>query len=243
MIARAERAPALLRFAAPLAWRDDPAIARKLMGFAATEEGSALDMLRAAERATDPRLRRLFLRHGLDEARHAQRFRDTARAIAPNHARTRAHEAVRAERQDLWERFGETRFVAFVYLSESRAAKQFGVLADHFADHGVLGPLFTEIGKDERFHVAYSKQLLDEWRAAGRTREVARALRKVKLSMAWSAWLRAGRRIGDRLIRLLLATLFVTAVAPFGLFARRRPAGWKTQAVSLKTHEDFRRQY
>ena len=243
MIARAERAPALLRLAAPLAWRDDRAIATKLMGFAATEQGSALDMLRAAERTADPRLRRLFLRHGLDEARHAQRFRDTARAIAPEHAQARHHEAVRAERQDLWDNLGETRFVAFVYVSEARAAKQFAVLADHFAGHGTLGPLFTEIGKDEQFHVAYSKQLLDEWREAGRGREVARALRRVKLTGAWGVWRRAGHRIGDRVVRLVMALLFLTVVAPFGLISRRRPAGWRDTTVSLRTREDFRRQF
>ena len=243
MIARAERAPTLLRLAAPFAWRDDRAIAQKLMGFAATEEGSARDMLRAAERATDPRLRRLFLRHGLDEARHAQCFRDTARAIDRAHAHARRHEAVRAERQDLYERLDLVRFVAFVHRSEARAARQFDVLAAHFAEHATLGPLFRDIGKDERFHVSYSAQLLAEWRAAGRDREVARAMRRVRLDLAWGAWRRAGRRLGDLAVRALLAVLFLTVVAPFGLVSRRQRPGWHDTPVALRSKGDFKRQY
>ena len=41
----------LLRITAPLVWRRDAKIAKKLDGFAATEAGSALDMLKAADKA------------------------------------------------------------------------------------------------------------------------------------------------------------------------------------------------
>lgn len=233
MIAQTERAPLILRAAAPLAWRDDHTIATKLLGFAATEAGSALDMRRAAELTPDPRLRRLFFRHALDEARHAQMFRDAALALAPA-ARPRPHEAPRARRQDLLERLGELPFIAFVHLSERRAAAQFDVLARRFRDHSLLGPLFTRVARDERFHVRYSGQLLDERRAAGHAPAVARALRRVRLWTAWTAWRRAGRRIGDLLVGALMLTLFLTVVPLFALPARaiaaRARPGWRRPA-------------
>ena len=142
MITHAAKAPWTLRFAAPLAWRNDAAIATKLLGFAATEHGSALDMLRAAETVTDPKLRRLFFRHGLDEARHALAFKAAAAKLGvPAAART--NERLHAVRQDLLERLGLVRFVAFVWLSESRAAAQFKVLCGYFR-HSVLLSMLVE---------------------------------------------------------------------------------------------------
>src|SRR5687768_13821574 len=71
----------LLRFVAPFVWRNERRVAAKLDGFASTEAGSALDMLKAAELTDDPKLRRLFFRHAMDEARHAQMFRLAARDV------------------------------------------------------------------------------------------------------------------------------------------------------------------
>ena len=220
------------RWVTRLAWGSDRRIATKLMGFSATELGSALDMIRASERTSDPRLRRLFYRHGLDEHRHAQAFRDAAKRLDVAGAEhTRAHEKLHALRQDLHENLGEVGFVAFVYLAESKALRHFGLLAEHFArpaappTHAPLARLFADIAKDERGHSAYSGRLLDEWRAAGRRTEVSRALRKVRLQAAWGAWRNSGRRIGDVMVRVLLTSLFLTVVPVFALIqqlARRK---------------------
>ena len=255
MIADVARLPRLLRIVAPLAWRTRAAIARKLMGFSHTEHGSALDMFRAAELTDDPRLRRLFYRHGLDEARHAQRFRDVAKQVGGPEASAGRYGRLHAVRQNLYERLGLVRFVAFVWLSESRAKAQFEALSEHFAatDTDGLGDslhrLFEEIGADEKFHASYSKQLLDEWRAAGRADEVRRALRSVRLDEAWMAWRRAGRRIGDVLVRVTLSTLFLVALPPFALIQRlvdRRSGGWHAKAIdapAVHTLNDLRRPY
>jgi len=234
MIEHTQRLPFVMRATTPIAWRNDRAIATKLMGFAATELGSSLDMLRAAERTDDARLRRLYFRHGLDEARHAQRFRDAAKRVHPEAAeQTRAHEKLHARRMDLHEQLGELPFVAFVHSAEARAKAQFEVLEAHFASHdrAELATLFREIGKDEQRHVAYSGAILDGWRAAGRGAEVDRALRQVRLRAAWQGWRRAGRRIGDVMVRVLLILLFVAVLPLFALIqrcARRRDEiGWR----------------
>ena len=49
MIAAAAPLRVMVRLTAPLAFRSELRVARKLEGFAAAEAGSALDMLKAAE--------------------------------------------------------------------------------------------------------------------------------------------------------------------------------------------------
>lgn len=212
----------LVRFAAPIAWRDDARIAARLEEFAATEAGSALDMLKAAELTDDPLQRRLFFRHALDEARHASLFRAAARRVHPDprHAASE-HTLIHATRQNLYAELGPVRFLAFVHLAESRARAQFGALERHFTDRPEIAELFRTVGKDERFHVAYSHWLLDRLRKAGRKREVAWALTRVRFDRAWQAWRRAGRRIGDLVSRLLLLLLYFVVVPPFALLERR----------------------
>src|SRR5256885_4153170 len=55
-------------------WRDVDRRARKLLRFADTEADGGRDIARAAELTRDPLLRRLLLRHALDERRHAELF-------------------------------------------------------------------------------------------------------------------------------------------------------------------------
>ena len=57
-------------------WADANRRARKLLRFAETEAAGGRDLSRAAERTRDPLLRRLFLRHALEEQRHADLFRE-----------------------------------------------------------------------------------------------------------------------------------------------------------------------
>ena len=253
MIADVARLPRFLRLLAPLAWRGRQTIARKLMGFSHTEQGSALDMFRAAELTDDPRLRRLFYRHGLDEARHAQHFAKVAKEVGGPEANAGHYGRMHAIRQDLYERLGLVRFVAFVWLSESRAKAQFEALSEHFAAHDTDGlgdslhHLFEEIGRDEHFHASYSKQLLDEWRKEGRGEEVDRAIRSVRMDEAWMAWRRAGRRIGDVMVRVLLSALFITVLPPFAviqrLVDRSKATGWRAPHDAPLTIEDLRRPY
>lgn len=236
----------VLKFAAPIAWRSERRIAQKLHGFAATELGSSLDMLRAAELATDPKHRRLFLRHALDESRHAHRFQSLALRIDPG-SRARNHERAHALPQDLYRRLGETRFLAFVHLSESRAAGQFEALRRHFSRSSrphshALAALFTELVREERRHVAYSRHLLEQrFPEVVRAREVRRALSRERRALAWGAWKRAGFRLGDGAIWLLMALLFVTVLPAFALVARltRRPTpGWAPVAPTISAAPD-----
>ena len=234
----------LLRLVAPLVWRNDVAVARKLHGFAATEAGSALDMLKAAELTADPKLRRLFFRHATDEARHAQLFRDAARRLDPA-ARASDYQLISATRQNLFAELGLVRFVAFVHLAERRGELQFRALRDHFAG-SELAPLFARIAGEERFHVAYSGKLLARWRAEGRGGEVRVALARVRLARATGAWMRSGRVLGDLISRVLLSLIYLVVLPLFVLIQRRSEptrAGWKMPRRVPRPRDAARRQF
>lgn len=245
MITSVTESNLVLRLAAPIAWRSESRIAAKLMGFSATEHGSALDMMRAAELSSDADHRRLFFRHALDEHRHARRFAELARRIDPG-ARARSHERHHAEPQDLYRRLGPTRFLAFVHLSESQAERQFQTLARHFqasrhAHAPILYSLFSELAREEHVHVAYSRHLLERsFPETTRQHDVQRALRRERRALAWAAWKRAGFRIGDRLVALLMLILFIAVLPPFALIkrlTRKENAGWQ---LASATHDPRR---
>jgi rubrerythrin len=229
----------LVRAAAPLVWRSEARIARKLEGFAATEAGSALDMLKAAELTTDPRLCRLFFRHAMDEARHALLFREAARRIDPE-ARISTYQLIHAQRQNLFQKLGLVDFLAFVHLAERRGEAQFRALQRHFAAREDLSSLFARIAKDEQFHVAYSARLLRELQRAGRAKEVARALRRVQWTRLRDGWLRAGRILGDAVARVLLSLVYLVALPMFALAQKvsdPERTGWKRPPRRLPQSE------
>src|SRR4051794_35803539 len=62
-------------------WGDARRRGQKLLRFAQTEADGGRDISRAAELTSDALLRRLYLRHALDEQRHANLFRVRGRAI------------------------------------------------------------------------------------------------------------------------------------------------------------------
>jgi len=239
----------LMRLALPFAWRDADRIAARLESFAATEAGSALDMLKAAELESDPRVRRLFFRHAVDEARHAVLFRDAARRLAPCAKASSDHALVRATRQNLYQRYGRVRFLAFVHVAERRGARQFAFLAQRFAaDRADLAAVLERVLRDERFHVAYTRRLLDELAARGTKHalSVRWALARARAARAWEAWRRAGRTLGDGFSRALLLLLYFTIVPLFAIAERRlgvvSDGGWQKPETSPQTLAGARRQ-
>lgn len=235
----------MVRLVAPLVWRGRQRVARKLLGFAATEAGSALDMLDAAERVDDPRLRKLFFRHALDEAKHARMFTDAARKLTPD-GRADAYSELRATRQNLFRRMDLVEFVVFVHVAEKAGRAHFAGLARHFQHDPDLHDLFTRIEKDERYHVAYTGKQLERWQAEGRGAQLRRARRRVRLRQGWEAWRRAGRQLADPIARLLLGLIYVVAVPGFALLQRALDAeqpGWKRPRTPSPTLDDLRRQF
>jgi rubrerythrin len=201
--------------------------ARMLLGFARAELGSMLDLRAAAERSPSIERSALYLRHALDESRHARML--FQRGAELRRARGEAPPpATSADTEDLFERLGEVAFLAFVHRGERRGRMQFEAHRDAFARRGdeKTRALFEALITDERRHEAYTWELLVE--LAGGVHPARAALRKAAAWEAWRLWRRAGRA-GAHLAYATLMTALYLLLLPMSLLVRAvRPirTGW-----------------
>jgi hypothetical protein len=191
--------------------------ARLLYGFARTEEQSQLELRQAARACTDDRRRARYLRHALDEARHAQAFAEHAEELA-RAAGALGFPRPSASSENLYEHLGEVRFLAFVYAGERRGRIEFETYARLLRRRGAdtLATLFEGLVQDERQHEAYSVRLLEELTDEAGAR---RAVRWVTRWEAWRTFRRHGRALGGALYWATMLLVYV-ALAPFGLVSR-----------------------
>lgn len=217
----------LTRLTAPLAFATRARTARHLFAFALAEQESMLELRAAAALCGAPERSALYLRHALDEERHARMFaahaNELRRALgrpAWGHPRTGC--------EHLFARLGEAGFLAFVTRGESRGRAQFEVYERYFAARGddKLRALFAALIGDERGHEAYTRELLVA--QVGET-GASRAVAKVAFGGALRAWRRAGQGVA-KLAYAAAMTVVFACLAPFALLVRlARPArrGWK----------------
>jgi len=229
-------------------WRDASRRARKLLTFAATEADGGRDLSRAAELTSDPLLRRLFLRHAMDERRHAEAFLSRGRTIlarVPGRgARFEANWLAPGERglDDLRvDGAREASLLAFLHLSEKAAAARFAVYRDVIADPGTSA-VFRRVLEDEVFHMNYTRSQLERVAPGGQRRHLwgARATR------LWRAYLRVAAAIAALLGTIVLLAQYFVIVPIFALAAkraaRRERPGWSAP-VRRQGPEALRSQY
>ena len=210
---------AVLHLVTPLVWRIPGHGARKLHGFAKAEQGSRIDLLQAAHRtASEPR-RVLYLRHALDESRHAAMFwrRSTDLRVADGLAPLPPPVA---DTERLFERLGERRFLAFVHRGERRGRQQFERYARYFERRGDARTraLFDAILVDERRHERYTRELLVE--LAGGERAARAELRWAALWEAWRTWRRAGRAAASAIYAAAMIAIYLVAGLIAGIAVR-----------------------
>lgn len=217
----------LARITAPLAFATRARTARHLFGFALAEHESMLELRAAAALAASAERSALYLRHALDEERHATAFarhaQEICRAIdlpAFGHPRTGT--------ASLFERLGEVRFLAFVHLGEERGRSQFQAYQAFFAARGddKLRALFAALIGDEREHERYTRELLGEQVGEDSARRV---LRRVAALEALRRFHRAGRSLTTSLYRLAMTLLYLM-LWPLALVvrvARPKRIGWR----------------
>ncbi len=213
-------------------WRDGHRCARKLMSFAATEADGGRDLSRAAELTSDPLLRRLFLRHALDECHHAELFRARGRTmlaalggeggsfegrwLTPGE---RGRDDLRVEEER------DASLLAFLHLSEKVAAARFEVYRDVVADEETR-EVFRRILRDEVFHMRYTRIQLERIAPERHRRELwlARATR------LWKGYLRVAAALAGRLGTIVLLAQYFLVLPLFALAAkraaRRERPGW-----------------
>lgn len=209
----------LARATAWWAFRSPRATSKHLRAFAAAERNSELELLAAARLTPSDERRAAYVRHALDEARHAEAFFKHAHrdghALFPD-----------VDVDDLYERLGERDFAALVYVGEGRGAEQFRGYIDACGSNE-QGRLFAAIVVDEDRHER------DTWHhllslCGGDVALARRRVRAMVLWMAWRRWHRAGRAVSSRIYALCMTVLFF-ACAPLALWlkrARPEPQGW-----------------
>jgi hypothetical protein len=215
-------------------WADPARRARKLLQFAEVESGGSRDLVRAAELTEDPVLRRAFLHHARDEARHASIFRARGLAlratlVGANHATLLPDWIAPGERRldDLAVARDEAgKLLAFIHLSESAAARDFAAYHSVLDHDPQTAALFHRILRDEEFHMRYSRAELDRV-APGRRR---RLLWAARLGRLWKAYLRLATALAAKIAAVILTVEYFVLLPPFAWLAkraaRRERPGW-----------------
>ncbi len=226
-------------------WRDAARRARKLLRFAETEEDGGRDLSRAAELTPDPLLRRLFLRHSLDEKRHAELFRRRGQAILRQLRNGAAAHAIEAN----WFAPGERglddlrvdrerldSLLAFLHLSEKAAAGRFAIYQQVLGEDPETRGVFHDVLQDEAFHMSYTHHQLS--RVAPSRHRLS--LWQARLGRLWRAYLRLAAAIAGLLGTAMLLVQYFVLLPPFAWMAKhaaqREPPGWipKSAPTSLK---------
>jgi bacterioferritin (cytochrome b1) len=204
----------LARMTAWLRWSSPRRTGRLLLEFARAERSSHYDMLSAANHCTDLQRRALYLSHARDEALHAQMFALRAVELYPAQTVT-----VRADFEDLFERLGELRFLAFVHRAELRGLRQLGLYREELkarGDHKTRA-LFDAILRDEQQHASYTREQLLQ--LAGSEHALRKSLSAARAWELWRSWRRLGSTLAVLIFDALMRVLFL-CLAPLAWLQR-----------------------
>ena len=217
-----------------LVWKNPRRRAQNLLRFAEVEADGGRDIVRAAEVTGDPGLRKLFLKHALDEQRHADLFRTRGlaliRTLPPGEAMAvEANWLTPGERglDDLRvEDEGDAALLAFLHLSEAQAARDFANYVAVLDGDPSTKQVFEKVLHDETFHMTYTRKELDRVapRKAGLKLWAARGRR------FWKAYLRLASGLAG-LFGMIILTVQYLIVLPFFAWQAQRalksePEGW-----------------
>ena len=226
---RIVRAAGLDRILRPLhrwVWSDARRRGEKLLKFAQTEADGGRDIARAAERTHDALLRRLYLRHALDEQRHANLFRTRGRAILRELGRNEDGGAFDANWFSPGERGlddlkvdeeSEGSLLAFLHLSEKAAARRFAVYQEVLAVDPTTRDVFTDVLKDEAFHMNYTLSQLKRIEP----KKAGWRLWWARLTRLWKGYLRIASAIANVMGGIVLAVQYFVILPIFALLAKR----------------------
>jgi hypothetical protein len=184
-------------------WKNSPArISKRIQSFEATEDDSAWQLLHAASRLKDPRIKAQLFLQAMEEAHHAEIFR----ALYKQTSGTQLTK-VSVERKPIYYGQEAWKLFAFFAVGEKSAARRFRSIADQLED-GPFRTSLTKILEEEEGHVEMANELTSV------TGQSAKAIRQelmlVKLRRAGEAWLRLGRHLTSIISRVLLNIAYYT---------------------------------
>jgi hypothetical protein len=205
-------------------WADAHRRAHKLLRFAETEADGGRDLARAAELTQDALLRRLYLRHATDEARHAAAFRARGSAMLASLSRrgagVQANWLAPGERglDDLRvDREKDATLLAFLHLSERAAAMRFAAYRDVLGADPDTREVFETILRDEAFHMNYTRKQLE--RVAPKKQGLRLWL--ARLHRVFKLYLRFAAAFAGVMGAVVLAIQYFTVLPIFAWAARR----------------------
>ena len=195
--------------------------------------------MRAAEVTSDPVLRRLFLKHALDEQRHADLFRSRGvaliRTLPAGASSVQPNWMAPGERglDDLQvEDEGDEALLAFLHLSEKAAAKDFANYAAVLGTDPSTRDVFEKVLHDETFHMTYTRAQLQRVAPQRADRRIWAA----RLRRMWKAYLRLAAGLAGLVGGVVLTLQYYLILPPFALAARRaakaEPLGFTPVAPS-----------
>jgi hypothetical protein len=217
---------------------------RKLLRFAETEADGGRDLARAAERTEDALLRRLYLRHALDEQRHADLFRARACVLLAGVDHSTGIEAnwlAPGERglDDLAvDRENDPSLLAFLHLSERAAAARFALYCSVLGDAETRA-VFADVLRDEEFHMTYTKKQL----ARIAPKKQGLLLWRARASRLWKAWLRIATALASVISHVVLLVQYFVLVPPFALLAKRAARRERAGFASARSGGSLESQY
>jgi rubrerythrin len=223
-------------------WSDAHRCAHKLLRFAETEADGGRDIARAAELTGDGLLRRLYLRHAMDELRHADMFRTRGRAMLAalprQSASAEANWLAPGERglDDLnVDGEKDDTLLAFLHLSERAAAMRFAVYREVLTKDEDTREVFESILRDEAFHMNYTRKQLE--RVSPRRHGLR--LWTARLHRVWKVYLRFAAAFASVMGAVILTVQYFVILPVFAWAAkragRREPRGWADTAGKAHT--------
>lgn len=235
-------------------WSDSRRRAQKLMRFAETEADGGRDIARAAELTSDALLRRLYLRHAMDEQRHAGLFRARGRALYASILKETPKDGT-APFQANWLAPGERglddlhvdsestdSLLAFLHLSEKAAARRFAVYHAVLDVDPLTRDVFTDVLGDEAFHMNYTYSQLK--RVSPRRHGFR--LWMARLTRLWKGYLRIASAIANVMGGIVLTVQYFLILPFFALMAKRAEKkelpGWSSTS-QVSRARSLRSQY
>ena len=208
-------------------WSDARRRADKLLRFAETEADGGRDIARAAERTNDALLRRLYLRHAMDEQRHAKLFRTRGRDILAALSSASGAEGFQAQlalaRRARASTISTSTTRRTTRSSRSctcpRRPRRAGSPSTTRSWRSIptTRDVFGDVLKDEAFHMNYTLAQLK------RVSPKKHGLRLwwARLTRLWKGYLRIASALASVMGGVVLAVQYFVVLPVFALFAKR----------------------
>lgn len=189
-----------------------------LLQFESTEDDSSWQLLWACNQLENPEQKAELFAQILEEAHHAELFRNYLRCHNPNHNQNQNYitkiqierKPLYLEKKDIWKYF------PYCIVGESDASNRFAAIARQLQSNDpTLYSIFNKILSDEVGHIHKAKQLAMDLNLPDHL--INKEIKQIKQRRFTEAWLRSGQKIITPIGNLLIDVTYFLVLAPFAL--------------------------